>query len=171
MYTESGSSPSGSSRAEAAIGKSLLASPTAVIHEDAASEVMFRSAVLSAESWHDFVWLRLLNIAWGFASNLNLLQRCLSALFPAQLRSVLWKVEWMCFPPDTLCWAGAAPYDWWRWLFNVKKTEKRNPNIFLIAILTSWKVREKKKKLFSGSVQMFRGDLMGSKSEMIFRTL
>lgn len=138
----SDNTPSGSSRAEAAIGKSLLASPTAVIPEDAAPEVTLGSAVLLAEGQHDFaVCLRLLYIAWGFASDLNLLQRCLSALFPAELRSVLWKVEWICFLPDTLCWAGATPYGWWRWLFHLKKTEKSNPNIFLIAILES----EKKK--------------------------
>lgn len=127
----SDNTPSGSNRAEAAIGKSLLASPSAVIPEDAAPEVTLGSAVLPAEGQRDFaVWLRLLSIAWGFASDLNLLQRCLSALFPAELRSVLWKVEWICFPPDTLCWAGDAPYGWGRWLFHLKKTEKATQTCF-----------------------------------------
>lgn len=85
----SDNTPSGSNGAEAAIGKGLLASPGAAIPEDAAPEVTLGAAVIPAEGQHDFAgWLRSLYIARGFASDLNL-QRCLSALFLAALRSVL----------------------------------------------------------------------------------
>ena len=60
----SDNTPSGSNRAEAAIGKGLLASPSAVIPKDAAPEVMLGAAVVRAEGQHDFAgWLRLLYIA------------------------------------------------------------------------------------------------------------
>lgn len=168
----SDNTPSGSSRAETAIGKSLLASPSAVIPEDAAPKVTLGSAVLPAEGQHDFAArLRLLYIAGGFASDLNLLQRCLSALFPAELRSILWKAEWMCFPPDTLCWAGATPYGWWKWLFHFKENRKKQPKY--VSDSNTY-ILESEKKRESCLVDLYRCLEViwcSSKSEMIFNTL
>lgn len=150
----SDNTPSDSSSAEAAIGKSLLDSPSAVIPEDAAPEVTLGSAELLAEGQRDFaVCLRLLHIARGSASDLNLLQRCLSALFPAELRSLLQKVEWMCFPPDMPCWADATPYGWWRWLLSFKENRKKQPKY--VSNSHSY-ILESKKKNNSCLVDLYR---------------